>query len=100
MKKLKNGQKVKCVKTKQIGRIIDGYDLNENSVYRVKWYESGNIETFVSENTLQEFTRESKIQTFFNDFFSSEKSDKAIKNILKFIFVVIISFFLALIFNI
>lgn len=99
MKKFKNGQKVQCVKTKEVGRIIDGEDFNEKSVYLIKWYKTGKMEALVNENTLQEFDQENKAQQFFNDFFGSEKSDKAIKNILKFIFVVIISFFLALIFN-
>ena len=99
MKKFKNGQKVQCVKTKEVGRIIYGEDFNEKSVYLIKWYKSGKMEAFVNENTLQEFAEESKVQQFFNDFFGSEKSEKAIKNILKFIFAVIVSAFLALIFN-
>lgn len=99
MKKFENGQKVQCVKTKEVGRIIDGEDFNEKSVYLIKWYKSGKVEAFVNENALQEFTQESKIQKFFNDFFGSEKADKAVKNILRFIFAVIVSAFLALIFN-
>lgn len=100
MKKFKNGQKVQCVKTKEIGRIIDGEDFNEKSVYLIKWHKSGKVEAFVNENTLQEFYQENKIQQFFNYFFGSKKSDKAVKNILRFIFAVIVSAFLALIFNI
>ena len=99
MKKFKNGQKVQCVKTKEIGRIVDGFDLDKNSVYQVKWYKSGIIEAFVSENTLRKFTQESKLEAFFNKLFSSERADKIIVNILKLIFVVIVSFFLALVFN-
>ena len=99
MKKFKNGQKVQCVKTKEVGRIIDGEDFNEKSVYLIKWYKSGVIEAFVSENTLRKFTQESKLEAFFNKLFSSERADKIIVNILKLIFVVIVSFFLALVFN-
>ena len=99
MKKFKNGQKVQCVKTKEVGRIIDGEDFNEKSVYLIKWYKSGKMEAFVNENTLRKFTQESKLEAFFNKLFSSERADKIIVNMLKLIFVVIVSFFLALVFN-
>lgn len=86
MKKFNNGQKVQS-KEKGIGRIVDGYDLNDESVYQVKWLNTNLIEKFVSEKELQSFNEECKFQAFFNKIFRSGKSGKIVKIISFVIFV-------------